>query len=133
GRYSGVTVHENPRCRARSLMGTRPPRGAASPTFTMSALDGQASISPDCVPLGLTKMNSNFQERIIAILQRSPNGLTSNEIAERLGATAKNVSSRLSKLAAYGIIGKTHYGRGPRGNLYRALTDKQATMWSSAH
>src|SRR5262249_22119168 len=49
-------------------------------------------------------MNSNFQERIIAILQGSPNGLTSNEIAQRLGATTGNISSRLSKLAAYGII-----------------------------
>src|SRR5262245_51852402 len=73
--------------------------GAASPTFTAFALDGQAIISPDPVPLRLTKMNSDFQERIIAILLESPNGLTSNEIAERLGATAKNVSSRLSKLA----------------------------------
>src|SRR6516164_7698734 len=51
-------------------------------------------------------MKSHFQERIIAILQESPNGLTSNEIAERLGATAGNISSCLSKLAAYGIIGK---------------------------
>jgi len=69
-------------------------------------------------------MNSDFQERIIAILQESPNGLTSNEIAERLGATAKNLSSRLSKLAAYGIIGKTRYSRGPRGSVYRTLTDE---------
>jgi DNA-binding transcriptional regulator GbsR (MarR family) len=68
-------------------------------------------------------MNSNFQERIIAILHGSPNGLTSNEIAERLGATAKNLSSRLSKLAAYGIIGKSHYSGSPRGNIYRALTN----------
>ena len=101
---------------------------AASPTFTAFALDGQAIISPDRVPLGLTKMNSDFQERIIAILQESPNGLTSNEIAERLGATAKNLSSRLSKLAAYGIIGKTRYSRGPRGNIYRTLSDEQAAM-----
>ena len=76
-------------------------------------------------------MNSDFQERIIAILRGSPNGLTSNEIAERLGATAGNISSRyissrLSKLAAYGIIGKTSYSRGPRGNIYRALTDEHA-------
>jgi|GEM_PF-3862282 len=28
-------------------------------------------------------MNSKFQERIVAILQESPNGLTSNQIAER--------------------------------------------------
>jgi DNA-binding transcriptional regulator GbsR (MarR family) len=47
-------------------------------------------------------MHSNFQERIIAILRGSPNRLTSNEIAERLGTTAGNISSRLSKLAAYG-------------------------------
>ena len=53
---------------------------------------------------------------------------TSSEIAERLGATAGNISSRLSKLAAYGIIAKTHYRRGPRGNIYRALTDEQAAM-----
>ena len=102
--------------------------GAASPTFTTSALDGQAIISPDRVPLGLTKMNSDFQERIIAILRGSPHGLTSNEIAQRLGATAGNISSRLSKLAAYGIIGKTRYSRGPRGNVYRTLTDEQAAM-----
>jgi hypothetical protein len=69
-------------------------------------------------------MNTNFQERIIAILQESPNGLTSNEIAKRLGATAGNISSRLSKLAAYGIIGKTRYGGG--GNVYCVLTYEQA-------
>ena len=92
----------------------------------MSALDGQAIISSDRASLGLTKMNSDFQERIIAILRGSPNGLTSNEIAERLGATAGNISSRLSKLAAYGIIGKTHYSGSSRGNIYRALTDEQA-------
>ena len=73
-------------------------------------------------------MKSHFQERIIAMPQESPNGLTSNEIAERLGATAGNISSCLSKLAAYGIIGKTHYRRGPRGNVYRALTDEQAAI-----
>ena len=62
-------------------------------------------------------MNSNFQERIIAILHGSPNGLTSSGIAARLGAPAGNISSRLSKLAAYGIIGR--YSRGPKGNVYR--------------
>jgi DNA-binding Lrp family transcriptional regulator len=75
-------------------------------------------------------MISNFQECIITILQGSPNGLTSNEIAERLGATAGNISSRLSKLAAYGIIGKARYSRG--GNVYRALTYEQAGAWSRA-
>ena len=75
-------------------------------------------------------MHNNFQERIVAILRGSPNGLTSNEITELLGSTAKNMSSRLSKLAAYGIIGKTRYSRGP--NVYRALTDEQAAVWSPA-
>ena len=73
-------------------------------------------------------MITDFQKRIIAILQESPTGLTSNEIAERVGTTAGNISSRLSKLAAYGIIGKTRYRHGPRGNVYRALTDEQAAM-----
>jgi DNA-binding Lrp family transcriptional regulator len=71
-------------------------------------------------------MNSNFQKRIIAILEGSPNGLTSNEIAERLGDTAGNISSRLSKLAAYGIIGKTRYSHGP--NVYHALTYEQGRV-----
>jgi len=52
-------------------------------------------------------MKTNFPERIIEMLRGFPNGLTSKEIAERLGTTAGNISSRLSKLAAYGIIGKT--------------------------
>jgi DNA-binding transcriptional regulator GbsR (MarR family) len=51
-------------------------------------------------------MISNFQERIVAILHGSPNGLTANEIAERLGATVGNISSRLSKLAAMGLSKK---------------------------
>ena len=69
-------------------------------------------------------------ERIVAILQESPNGLTSKQIAERLGVTAGTISSRLSKLAAYGIIRKSCYSRGPRGNVYRALTDEQAASKS---
>ena len=73
-------------------------------------------------------MITNFQKRVIAILQESPNGLTSNEIAERFGTTAGKLSSRLSKLAAYGIIGKSRYSRGPRGNIYRTLSDEQAAM-----
>src|SRR5262245_52887715 len=103
---------------------------AASPTFTTSALDGRAFIWPDCVSLGLKKMKRNFQERIIAILLGSPNGLTSNEIAQRLGATAGSITSRLSKLAAYGVIGKTRHRRGP--TVYSALTDEQAAVWSPA-
>jgi DNA-binding Lrp family transcriptional regulator len=62
-------------------------------------------------------MHNNFQERIIAILRGSPNELTSNEIAELLGPTAKNMSSRLSKLAAYGIISKVRHSCGPRASV----------------
>jgi hypothetical protein len=75
-------------------------------------------------------MISNFQERIVAILQECPNGLTSKEIADRLGATGGNISSRLSKMAAYGIIGKAPYSRG--GNVYRPLIYEQAAAWSPA-
>ena len=49
---------------------------------------------------------SDFSDCIIEMLRASPDGLTSNDIAARLGTTAGNLSSRLSKLAAYGIIGK---------------------------
>src|SRR5262252_4729483 len=92
-------------------------------------------------------MKSNFQERIIAILQESPNGLTSNEIAERLGATAGNISSCLSKLAAYGIIGKNPLPPWPKGKCL-SRTDRRTSrdivasptrfarvlhFWSRAH
>jgi predicted transcriptional regulator len=46
-------------------------------------------------------------DRVVEILQSSPCGLTATEVAERLGRTADNIGSRLSKLAAYGIIKKT--------------------------
>jgi predicted transcriptional regulator len=46
-------------------------------------------------------------DRVLEILQDSPCGLTAEEVAERLGRTADNIGSRLSKLAAYGIIKKT--------------------------
>jgi predicted transcriptional regulator len=47
---------------------------------------------------------------VLEILQNSPCGLTAKEVAERLGKATDNISSRLSKLAAYGII-KTSRGR----------------------
>jgi hypothetical protein len=66
---------------------------------------------------------TDFPDRIIEILRGCPSGLTSKEIAERLGTTAGNISSRLSKLAAYGIIGKfrgTRASHGTKGAVYRA-------------
>ena len=62
----------------------------------MSGMDAQVGL----------KLMTDFPNRIIHILQGCPNGLTSKDIAERLGTTRRNVSSRLSKLAAYGIIGR---------------------------
>jgi DNA-binding Lrp family transcriptional regulator len=50
---------------------------------------------------------TEFLDRILEILRGCPYGLTAKEIAERLGVTPGNISSRLSKLAAYGIIKKT--------------------------
>ena len=43
-------------------------------------------------------------DRILEILQDCPAGLTAKEVADRLGASPSNIGSRLSKLAAYGII-----------------------------
>ena len=37
-------------------------------------------------------MKTNFPERIIEMLRGSSNGLTSKDIAERLGTTAGNIS-----------------------------------------
>jgi DNA-binding Lrp family transcriptional regulator len=45
--------------------------------------------------------------RLLETLQSCPSGLTAKEVADRLGASPSNVGSRLSKLAAYGIIKKT--------------------------
>lgn len=66
---------------------------------------------------------SDFSNFIIEMLRASPNGLTSIDIAARLGTTVGNLSSRLSKLAAYGIIGKARRplaGNGSRATVYQA-------------
>ena len=52
-------------------------------------------------------MATALTDRILEILHGCPYGLTAKEIADRLGVTLNNISSRLSKLAAYGIIKKT--------------------------
>ena len=52
-------------------------------------------------------MVMKLTDRILEILRSCPYGLTAKEVAGRLGATVSNISSRLSKLAAYGIIIKT--------------------------
>jgi DNA-binding Lrp family transcriptional regulator len=52
-------------------------------------------------------MATALTDRILEILQDCPYGLTAKEVAGRLGVTPSNISSRLSKLAAYGTIKKT--------------------------
>jgi hypothetical protein len=67
--------------------------------------------------------HADFRRSVIEILRGSPNGLTAIEIAQRLGTTAGNINSRLSKLAAYGIIGRvrgTLVHHASRGNVYLA-------------
>ena len=67
--------------------------------------------------------HADFQRSVIEILRASPNGLTATEIAHSLGTSAGSISSRLSKLAAYGIIGRARGGKinaTVRGNVYLA-------------
>ena len=49
---------------------------------------------------------TELTERILAILEECPSGLTARDVAKALGTTVGNASSRLSKLAAYGVIEK---------------------------
>jgi CRP-like cAMP-binding protein len=93
-----------------------------SPTFTAWHLDGGAIDDWDGWSTWIELM-TDFPNRIIHILRGCPNGLTSKDIAERLGTTRRNLSSRLSKLAAYGIIGRvrgTVADHGTKGAIYRA-------------
>jgi len=46
------------------------------------------------------------KQMIFRLLRAAPEGLTTVEVAVGLGVTSGDVSGRLSKLAAYGEIGK---------------------------
>jgi DNA-binding Lrp family transcriptional regulator len=66
---------------------------------------------------------SDFPIRIIELLRGCPSGLTSKDIAKLLGTSPVNLSSRLSKLAAYGIIDQVRGARAVHGSnaaIYRA-------------
>ena len=78
---------------------------------------------------------SDFPTRIIEILRSCPSGLSTKDIAVRLGTTVSNVSSRLSKLATYGVIGKvrgTLAIHGTKGAVYRALRTIRRTRVQSS-
>ena len=73
---------------------------------------------------------TQLTDRILEILRGCPYGLTAKEIAERLGTTGGNISSRLSKLVAYGIIKKTWGGIAhnvPACAIYNAPTSAPST------
>jgi Winged helix-turn-helix DNA-binding len=75
---------------------------------------------------------SDFSKRIVDILEASPNGLTSKDVAAHLGVAAGNISSRLSKLAAYGVIGRARRRvgcAGTRATVYEALRPSQSEDW----
>ena len=55
-------------------------------------------------------------DSILNVLRKSPSGLTAKEVAERLGGTASNIGSRLSKLAAYGVIKQTRGRIAPKAS-----------------
>jgi DNA-binding Lrp family transcriptional regulator len=74
---------------------------------------------------------TELPDRILEILRGCPYGLTAKEIAERLGVTAGSISSRLSKLAAYGIIKKTR-GRIAHNVSARAIYHAPTSALASA-
>jgi hypothetical protein len=80
-------------------------------------------------------MATKLTDRILEILRNCPYGLTAQEVAGQLDATAGNISSRLSKLAAYGIVVKTRgrlaYNVSPRA-IYNAPTASSAAPASFA-
>ena len=44
--------------------------------------------------------------QILKILETTPEGLTTNQLSERTGLRSDTVSSKMSKLFAYGLIGR---------------------------
>jgi predicted transcriptional regulator len=69
---------------------------------------------------------TEFSDAVIAMLRDAPHGLTSKDIAARMGTTAGSISSRLSKLAAYGIIGRERGALvGPGSSKRRYLAPRE--------
>jgi hypothetical protein len=77
---------------------------------------------------------SNLNDTIIGILSSCPEGLSSAEIAKRLGTT-KNVSSNLSKLAAYGMINRLWVRPLPNARptaIYVQRRESTEALWNTA-
>jgi DNA-binding MarR family transcriptional regulator len=58
-----------------------------------------------------------FKDRIIALLRNCPHGLTSTELAHKLGTTTGKVSSPLSKLAMYGVVQRSRSKSSPSSRI----------------
>src|SRR3954470_15740594 len=62
-----------------------------------------------------------FADRVIKLLQQHAEGLTAAQVAQRCGENPNYTGSRLSKLAAYGRIGRLAKRRGNgRASIYFA-------------
>lgn len=64
-------------------------------------------------PMSVTK------QQILQLLRAAPEGLSSNELAARLGAASYDARARLSKLAAYGEIEKINNPSPPGKTKWR--------------
>ena len=49
---------------------------------------------------------STVRERVLHVLRDAPEGLTSQQLSDRLGLRPDDLSSRMSKLFAYGAINR---------------------------
>ena len=63
------------------------------------------------------------KQMILRLLRAAPEGLTTVEVAVGLSVTSSDVSGRLSKLAAYGEIGKLKSVL-PRGEIKWCINEK---------
>ena len=71
---------------------------------------------------------SKQTDRICDILRAAPMGLSATEVARQLGVSKNSISSRLSKLVAYGILRKVRSRPAPHlppCAIYRILDDQQ--------
>ena len=64
------------------------------------------------------------KQMILRLLRAAPEGLTTVEVAVGLSVTSSDVSGRLSKLAAYGEIGKSKSVL-PRGEIKWCINENR--------
>ena len=66
--------------------------------------------------------------KVVRLLQRNPNGMTSKQVAAKLGWPPGRASAHLSRLVSYAVIDREMlpkpYGLGTNTYLYRAKPEK---------